>query len=105
MLQQRKDKILSQLNATRKDKAAMKNNNSPSEEAMKIFTKLKGLERENAQHGMGSISDVQFDENGNIIQEATPDVIIEEQEPQEETKIDNGIDNDSEWNNINIAEE
>lgn len=105
MLQQRKDKILSQLNATRKDKAANKNDNSPSDEAMKIFTKLKNLERESAQHGMGSVSDVQFDDDGNIIQEVQPDVIIEEQEEQLETKVDTGVDDSSEWNNINLAEE
>lgn len=105
-LQQRKDKILSQLNATRKDKASMKNDNSPSDEAMKIFTKLKSLERESAQHGIGSVSDIQFDDDGNIIQDVQE--VFEEEQPEDES-VSTYNNSDTEdvtgFNNINLAED
>ena len=43
-LQNRKDKILNQLNATRKDKAADKRKESASDEAIKLFQQVKELE-------------------------------------------------------------
>ncbi len=58
MLQDKKIKILNQLNATRKDKAKeMKS--SPSEDAIKIFQQIKELEREK---NTITISDMNFDE-------------------------------------------
>lgn len=64
-LQNRKDKILNQLNATRKDKAADKRKESASDEAIKLFQQVKELEA--AKHVAGSISDIEFDDNGDII--------------------------------------
>ena len=85
-LQQKKDKILSQLNATRKDKSQEKNRMTPSEEAMKIFQEIKGLEKNLPRNGM-SISDIEFDEDGNIIQEA--ETVIEEPEETKEETVQN----------------
>lgn len=64
-LQNRKDKILNQLNATRKDKAADKRKESASDEAIKLFQQVKELEA--AKRTVGSISDMQFDDNGDIV--------------------------------------
>lgn len=59
VLQDKKIKILNQLNATRKDKAKdMKS--SPSEEAIKIFQQIKELEREK---NTITISDINFEED------------------------------------------
>ena len=63
-LQDRKVKILNQLNATRKDKAADKRKESASDTAIKIFQQVKELEK--AQQ-IVNISDIDFDDNGNII--------------------------------------
>lgn len=65
-LQNRKEKILNQLNATRKDKAADKRKSSPSEDAIRLFQQIK--EQQSINMPSGSISDVEFDEDGNIIQ-------------------------------------
>lgn len=82
-LQQKKDKILTQLNATRKDKAQEKNKTSPSDEAMKIFQEIKNLEKKLPNEGM-SISDVEFDEDGNIIQNVDA---INEEETEDTEKV------------------
>lgn len=63
-LQDRKMKILNQLNATRKDKAADKRKESASDAAIKIFQQVKELEK--AQNII-NISDIDFDESGGII--------------------------------------
>lgn len=63
-LQDKKVKILNQLNATRKDKAADKRKESASDTAIKIFQQVKELEK--AQQ-MINISDIDFDDNGDII--------------------------------------
>lgn len=63
-LQDRKIKILNQLNATRKDKAADKRKESASDTAIKIFQQVKELEK--AQQ-IANISDIDFDDEGNII--------------------------------------
>lgn len=66
-LQQRKEKILNQLNSTRKDKAADKRRSSPSEDAIRLYQQIR--EQQNVINmPAGSISDVEFDENGDIIQ-------------------------------------
>ena len=64
-LQDRKIKILNQLNATRKDKAADKRKESASDAAIEIFQKVKELER-NQQ--VINISDLDFDDAGEIIE-------------------------------------
>ena len=64
-LQDRKIKILNQLNATRKDKAADRRKESASDAAIEIFQKVKELER-NQQ--VINISDLDFDDAGEIIE-------------------------------------
>ena len=63
-LQNRKDKILNQLNATRKDKANAKGKESDSDAAIKIFKQIKAMEKEKM---IEDISDIEFDDNGNVI--------------------------------------
>jgi hypothetical protein len=65
-LQDKKIKILNQLNATRKDKAADKRKESASDTAIKIFQQVKELEK--AQQII-SISDMDFDDAGELIVE------------------------------------
>lgn len=86
-LQQKKDKILTQLNATRKDKAQEKNRSNPSDDAMKIFQEIKNLEKNMAKSDI-SISDVEFDDDGNIIQHDVETV-------QEETVQDETVQNET----------
>lgn len=87
-LQDRKIKILNQLNATRKDKAADKRKESASDTAIKIFQQVKELEK--AQK-IANISDIDFTEDGNIIIE---DQIINENGKSEiHTVMDSGGDN------------
>lgn len=64
-LQDRKIKILNQLNATRKDKATDKRKESASDAAIEIFQKVKELER-NQQ--VINISDLDFDDAGEVIE-------------------------------------
>lgn len=63
-LQDKKIKILNQLNATRKDQAADKRKEQASDEAIRIFQQVKELER---QQQIVNISDIEFDENGAVI--------------------------------------
>ena len=65
-LQDKKIKILNQLNATRKDKAADKRKESASDEAIRIFQQVKELEK---QQQIINISDIEFDENGAVVVE------------------------------------
>ena len=64
VLQDRKIKILNQLNATRKDKAADKRKESASDTAIKIFQQVKELER---TQKIINITDMEFNENGELI--------------------------------------
>jgi len=71
-LQDKKMKILNQLNATRKDKAADKRRETASDEAVRIFQQIQELEK--AKHNSKyDIMDVEFDENGEIIEEDLPE--------------------------------
>ena len=70
-LQDRKTKILNQLNATRKDKAADKRKESASDEAVRIFQQMQELQREQNKAKF-DIMDVDFDDNGEIIEEIDP---------------------------------
>lgn len=65
-LQDKKIKILNQLNATRKDKAADKRKDSGSDAAIKIFQQIKELEK---NQRVVNITDVEFDDTGEIIVE------------------------------------
>ena len=65
-LQDRKIKILNQLNATRKDKASDRRKESASDAAIEIFQKVKELER---TQQVINISDLDFDDAGEIIEE------------------------------------
>lgn len=63
-LQDKKIKILNQLNATRKDKASDKRKENASDVAIKIFQQVKELEK--AQQII-NISDMEFDDAGELI--------------------------------------
>ena len=67
-LQDKKMKILNQLNATRKDKAVDKRKETASDEAVRIFQQMQELQREQ-NRSKYDIMDVEFDENGDIIDE------------------------------------
>lgn len=63
-LQDKKIKILNQLNSTRKDKANDKNKTAASEMAIRIFQQAQELER---ARRVVSVSDVEFNELGEVI--------------------------------------
>lgn len=89
-LQDKKMKILNQLNATRKDKAADKRRETASDEAVRIFQQMQELQKE--QHkSKFDIMDAEFDENGEIIQEI--DTTIEENNENKEENIENTDEN------------
>lgn len=67
-LQDKKIKILNQLNATRKDKAADKRKEDASDEAVRIFQQMQELQRAQNKSKF-DIMDIDFDENGEIIKE------------------------------------
>lgn len=67
-LQDKKIKILNQLNATRKDKAADKRKEDASDEAVRIFQQMQELQRTQNKSKF-DIMDIDFDENGEIIKE------------------------------------
>lgn len=86
-LQDKKIKILNQLNATRKDKANDKRKETASDEAVKIFQQVQNLQKDGKLSNQNQdIMDVEFDENGNIIEivEETEEEIIDEPEQKEE---------------------
>lgn len=92
-LQDKKIKILNQLNATRKDKAADKRKESASDAAIKIFQQVKELEK---THQYVNITDVEFDEAGEaiVVEEA---VVNEEGKSEVNTLIESGgIENGNE---------
>jgi hypothetical protein len=87
-LQDKKMKILNQLNATRKDKAADKRKESASDEAVRIFQQMQELQREQNK-AKYDIMDVDFDENGNIIEENTEEITENDvQNTEKSTKND-----------------
>lgn len=73
-LQDKKIKILNQLNATRKDKAADKRKESASDEAIKIFQQVKELQK--AQQHVIDISEIQFDDDGVIIEDPKENIVM-----------------------------
>lgn len=87
-LQDKKIKILNQLNATRKDKAADKRKESASDTAIKIFQQVRELEK--AQNVI-NISDMEFSETGELIVEAP--VVNENGKSEIHTVMDSGGDN------------
>ena len=91
-LQDKKMKILNQLNATRKDKANDKRKETASDEAVRIFQQMQKLQKENNSIGNRDIMDVEFDDDGNIIEEP---VIIEE-ETEEIVTEEESIEEDEE---------
>ena len=85
-LQDKKIKILNQLNATRKDKAADKRKESGSDTAVKIFQQIKELEK---ARQIVNITDVEFDEAGEAIIIEEP-VVNEEGNSEVNTIINSG---------------
>ena len=67
-LQDKKIKILNQLNATRKDKASEKKT-SASDAAIRIFQQVQQMERE--KHFV-NVSDIEFSEDGEVIESSQP---------------------------------
>ena len=67
-LYDKKIKILNQLNATRKDKAVDRRNENVSDEAIRIFQQMQEMKKKQ-DTVQQDIMDVEFDEDGNIIQE------------------------------------
>lgn len=88
-LQDRKIKILNQLNATRKDKAADKRKESASDTAIKIFQQVKELEK--AQQII-NISDIEFTDDGSVI--VNNPVVNEDGKSEVHTIINSGGDED-----------
>lgn len=86
-LQDRKIKILNQLNATRKDKAADKRKESASDTAIKIFQQVKELEK--AQQII-NISDMEFTDDGELIVDNP--VVNEDGKSEIHTVMDSGGD-------------
>lgn len=70
-LQDKKVKILNQLNATRKDKASDKSKSNASDAAIRIFQQVQAMERNKKTI---SITEIEFSDDGNVIEvpEATP---------------------------------
>lgn len=83
-LQDKKMKILNQLNATRKDKASTKQKETASDEAVKIFQQMQNIQKANKQNI--DIMDVDFDENGEIIVEEPQEEIVINQDETEENE-------------------
>jgi hypothetical protein len=83
-LQEKKIKILNQLNATRKDKAADKRKESASDTAIKIFQQVKELEK--AQQII-NISDMNFDDEGIGVDDA---ILNEDGKSEVHTLLNNG---------------
>lgn len=96
-LQDKKIKILNQLNSTRKDKAADKRNQNASEEAIKIFQQLKEIQ--NAKD-ITDVSDLEFDDDGvvkvDVIEVDTVSQIIGGDSNGSDDKENAGGSNDSE---------
>lgn len=82
-LQDKKIKILNQLNATRKDKANEKKE-AASDEAIRIFQQMREMQKDKDQKTPSDIMDIDFDEDGNIIEEPQQEEIIEEKENKED---------------------
>lgn len=80
-LQDKKIKILNQLNSTRKDKAQDKRRETVSDEAIKIFQKIKEMEAINSTATeFVDIIDADFDDEGNILIDDQNDVVEENDE-------------------------
>ena len=71
-LQDKKIKILNQLNATRKDKASEKNKTNGSDTAIRIFQEVQSLVKK--QNNI-NVSDIEFDEDGEIVEEVVTEMI------------------------------
>lgn len=95
-LQDKKIKILNQLNATRKDKAADKRKESGSDAAIKIFQQVKELEK--AQR-FANITDVVFDDAGEAI--IVEEAVVNEEGNSEINTIINAGGNEDENGNEN----
>lgn len=93
-LQTRKDKILNQLNATRKDKSNAKNKDTATDTALKIYKQVKELEKLDKNNV--DISEIDFDDNGNIVIDEEP------HEPIIEVETLIGVDGE---NNVNEKED
>jgi hypothetical protein len=87
-LQDKKMKILNQLNATRKDKATDKRRESASDEAVRIFQQMQELQKEQNKSKY-DIMDVNFDDEGNIIEENVVEETVQEDKKEENVENNN----------------
>lgn len=92
-LQDKKIKILNQLNSTRKDKASDKRSEAASDAAVKLFQQVKELER--AQKII-NVSDIEFTDDGEIIDEIVTGGILNGRDDEENTQDNGGGIHDSE---------
>lgn len=88
-LQDKKMKILNQLNATRKDKAADKRKETASDEAVRIFQQIQELQRAQ-NHSAFDITEITFDDDGNVVEELSIDKEIKDEIINNETKESEG---------------
>jgi hypothetical protein len=89
-LQDKKMKILNQLNATRKDKAADKRKETASDEAVRIFQQMQELQREQNKAKF-DIMDVDFDENGDIIEKNYSEITENDASSTDESAENEGL--------------
>lgn len=73
-LQDKKIKILNQLNATRKDKASDKSKANGSEAAIKIFQQVQSMVR--GQNSNINVTELEFDESGEIIDASEVETLV-----------------------------
>jgi hypothetical protein len=83
-------KILNQLNATRKDKAADKRKETASDEAVRIFQQMQELQREQNKAKF-DIMDVDFDENGDIIEKNYSEITENDASSTDESAENEGL--------------
>ena len=88
-LQDKKMKILNQLNATRKDKAADKRKETASDEAVRIFQQIQELQRAQ-NHSAFDITEITFDDDGNVVEELNIDKETEDEIINNETEESEG---------------
>ncbi len=74
-LQDKKIKILNQLNSTRKDKATDRRAETASDAAIKLFQQVKEMEH---KHKVINVSDIEFSDDGEIIEDISDIQPIEE---------------------------
>jgi len=106
-LQDKKIKLLNQLNATRKDKAVDKRKETASDEAVRIFQQMQELQKKHNKSTC-DIMDIEFDDEGNIIEENSINSDQQNEENDIKSSQNKGNNTNSsqnvDTNNINSVE-